>query len=72
MSQKLSRTKAATINSSIASLAQLAQLIMQFISRSIFINVLGSQFLGLNSLFLNLLGYLSFAELGLGAAITFS
>ncbi|MBZ6014015.1 transporter [Leuconostoc gelidum subsp. gelidum] len=69
---KLSRTKAATINSSVASTAQLLQLIMQFISRSVFINVLGAEFLGLNGLFLNLLGYLNFAELGLGAAITFS
>ncbi|MCZ9310870.1 transporter [Weissella koreensis] len=69
---KLTRTKAATINSSVASSAQLLQLIMQFFSRSVFINVLGSQFLGLNGLFLNILGYLNFAELGLGAAITFS
>lgn len=69
---KLSRTKAATINSVTASSAQLVQLVMQFISRSVFINVLGSEFLGLNGLFINLLGYLNFAELGLGAAITFS
>lgn len=69
---KLSRTKAATINSTVASAAQIVQLIMQFISRSIFIKVLGAEFLGLNGLFLNLLGYLNFAELGLGAAITFS
>lgn len=69
---KLTRTKAATINSVVASTAQVLQLIMQFISRSIFINVLGAEFLGLNGLFLNLLGYLNFAELGLGAAITFS
>lgn len=69
---KLTRTKAATINSTVASFAQLIQLIMQFVSRSVFINILGSEFLGLNGLFLNLLGYLNFAELGLGAAITFS
>lgn len=68
----LNRTKAATINSAVASSAQLIQLVMQFISRSVFINVLGAQYLGLNGLFLNLLGYLNFAELGLGAAITFS
>lgn len=69
---KISRTKAATINSAVASTAQIIQLIMQFVSRSIFINVLGAEFLGLNGLFVNLLGYLNFAELGLGAAITFS
>lgn len=72
MNNRLSRTKAATINSIIASSAQLIQLAMQFISRSVFINVLGAEYLGLNGLFLNLLGYLNFAELGLGAAITFS
>lgn len=72
MNNRLSRTKAATINSAVASSAQLIQLLMQFISRSVFINVLGAEYLGLNGLFLNLLGYLNFAELGLGAAITFS
>jgi len=68
----LSRTKAATINSLVASISQLVQLIMQFVSRSVFINILGAEFLGLNGLFLNILGYLNFAELGIGSAITFS
>lgn len=70
--KRLSRTKASVINSSVATIAQAIQLIAQFIARSVFIHTLGSEYLGLNGLFLNILGYLSFAELGIGSAITFS
>ncbi|APT19345.1 transporter [Amylolactobacillus amylophilus DSM 20533 = JCM 1125] len=68
----LSRTKASVVNSSVATIAQIIQLIFQFIARSVFIYTLGSKYLGLNGLFLNVLGYLNFAELGIGSAITFS
>lgn len=68
----LSRTKASIVNSSVATIAQMIQLVAQFIGRSVFISTLGSEYLGLNGLFLNILGYLSFAELGIGSAITFS
>lgn len=69
---RLSRTKASIINSSVATVAEGIQLIVQFVARSVFIHTLGSEYLGLNGLFLNVLGYLSFAELGIGSAITFS
>lgn len=68
----LSRTKASVVNSSVATIAQAIQLLIQFIARSVFIHTLGSEYLGLNGLFLNVLGYLNFAELGIGSAITFS
>lgn len=68
----LSRTKATLLNSSVATIAQVIQLIAQFIARSVFIYTLGSKYLGLNGLFLNVLGYLNFAELGIGSAITYS
>lgn len=70
--RKLSRTQASLINSTVATVAQTVQLIVQFVSRSVFIYTLGSQYLGLNGLFQNVLGYLNFAELGIGSAITFS
>ncbi len=47
-------------------------LLFPFITRTVFIRTLGAEFLGINGLFTNLLGVLSFAELGVGTAITFS
>ena len=46
--------------------------ILQFISRTFFIYFLGEGYLGINGLFTNILGVLSFAELGIGTAINFS
>jgi len=43
-----------------------------FVSRTVFIHVLGTDYLGVNGLFTNLLTMLSFTELGIGAAINFS
>lgn len=67
-----SRTNASIINSTVASSAQLINLIASFVVRSLFIQTLGGQYLGLNGLFVNILNVLSFTELGIGAAITFS
>lgn len=47
-------------------------LILQFICRTIFIKVLGEEYLGINGLFTNILTILSFAELGLGNAIVYN
>ncbi|WP_375155949.1 lipopolysaccharide biosynthesis protein [Lacticaseibacillus paracasei] len=69
---KKSRTHSSLINSLSASVAQAISLLMSFVSRTFFIRILGEQYLGLNGLFLNILNILSFAELGIGAAITFS
>lgn len=46
--------------------------LLQFISRTVFIYTLGENYLGINGLFSNILGVLSFAELGIGTAINFS
>lgn len=46
--------------------------ILGFVSRTVFINLLGMAYLGINSLFYNLLSMLSLAELGIGTAIGFS
>ncbi|HOP09953.1 MAG TPA: polysaccharide biosynthesis protein [Oscillospiraceae bacterium] len=48
------------------------QLLLSFISRTIFIYVLGKVYLGVNGLFSNILGVLSLSELGFGTAITFA
>ncbi len=60
------------MNSSVSTLAQVVNLILNFISRTFFIKILGEQYLGLNGLFVNLLNILAFSELGIGSAITFA
>lgn len=45
---------------------------LSFISRTVFIYTLGENYLGVNGLFTNVLGVLSFAELGIGSAFGFS
>lgn len=51
---------------------QIITLLCNFISRKIFIMTLGSEYLGLNAVFSNLLSMLSLAELGVGSAIAFA
>ena len=51
---------------------QLISLIIKFISRTIFIRFLSNNFLGVSGLFTNVLGVLSFTELGIGTAMNFS
>ncbi len=46
--------------------------IINFISRTVFIKILGVTYLGISGLFSNFLGVLSLAELGIGTAMTFS
>lgn len=40
--------------------------VLSFISRSVFVKILGTDYLGANGLFTNILNVLSFAELGIG------
>jgi len=72
MHKNISRTNAAIMNGSIASLGQILTLIAQFVARTFFIHILGQEFLGLNGLFVNILSFLNFAELGIGSAITYA
>lgn len=47
-------------------------LIIKFISRTVFIYYLGKTYMGVNGLFTNILGVLSFTELGLGTAMNYA
>ena len=47
-------------------------IILNFVSRSFFIRFLGVDILGIQSIIINLIGFLSIAELGIGMAITYS
>ena len=53
-------------------IGQLFGIIISFISRIFFIKYLGSEYLGIDGLFTNILTILSLAELGVGSAMTFS
>lgn len=53
-------------------LGQIITLIVTFLTRTIFIKILGNTYLGVSGLFGNILTLFSLAELGVGQAITFS
>lgn len=66
------RTIASLKNISSGILFQIINAVLSFISRSVFISVLGTYYLGINSVLLNVITLLSFAELGIGNAINYS
>ena len=66
------RTKNSIKNLIFALLGQAFGLIISFIARIIFVKILTDEYLGLNSLFTNILTMLSLVELGIGSAIVYS
>ena len=69
---KKSRTDYATLNTSIALAIQPFQALIGFVSRTIFLNILGVTYLGLNNYLSSLVSILSLAELGIGGAMTYA
>ena len=69
---KKSRTDYATLNTSIALAIQPFQAFIGFVSRTIFLNILGVTYLGLNNYLSSLVSMLSLAELGIGGAMTYA
>ena len=67
-----SRTKNTVRNFSSGAVVQIINKLMAFVVRTIFIKVLGTEYLGVNGLFTNILTVLSFAELGFGTAIIYN
>ncbi|NRT70225.1 lipopolysaccharide biosynthesis protein [Clostridium beijerinckii] len=65
------RTENSIKNSVIGILGQVFNIILNFVSRTIFIFILGANYLGVNGLFTNILSILSLAELGIGSAIIY-
>lgn len=53
-------------------IAQMLILLFSFFTRTVFIKILGTTYLGLGSLLSNIMGLFSLAELGVGQAITFA
>lgn len=68
----MSRTRNSTLNIASGLINQLLLVALNFISRTVFINILGIDYLGINGLFNNILSVLSLAELGIGTAIVYS
>lgn len=66
-----SRTEHTKKNIVAAILAQILNIIIKFIIRTIFIFTLGKEYLGVGGVFSNILTVLSLAELGLGTVITY-
>lgn len=72
MSNNNTRTKNSIKNSLTGLIGQILGLILNFVSRTIFIKVLNMDYLGVSGLFTNVLSVLSLAELGFSSAIIYS
>lgn len=66
------RKKIIVRNTKYGAIKTIVQYLLQFVLRTIFIYVLGKEYLGLNGVFSNILGCLNIVELGIGTAIVFS
>lgn len=68
----MGRTEKSKKNMLISLLGQTIILLISFVTRSVFVKTLSSEYLGLNGLFSNIISLLSLSELGVGIAITYS
>lgn len=62
--------KSALKNATITLVTQIINLLLKFILQRVFVNNLGVEYLGYNSVFTNILQMLNMADLGVGVAIT--
>ena len=69
---KIQRTKNALRNLLFDGILRVNNIVIPFIMRSVILNFLGMQYLGLNGLFRSILSFLNLAELGVGDAMVFS
>lgn len=67
-----SRASKSIKNAQVALIFYFINLALNFVSRKIFIDYLGTEVLGLNTMSQNLLGFLNLAELGIGVAISYT
>lgn len=66
------RVKLSARNSKINLLGYLASILLGFFSRRIFLNYLGTDFVGLTGIVTNILGFLNLAELGFSVAVAYT
>ncbi len=67
-----SRTENSILNINFSIISQLIKIIFSFLSRTVFIYVLGKEILGINGVYASILSYLALSELGIGTAVTFT
>lgn len=72
MNEEKSRLKNSAINVFFGILSQATVIILNFITRTVFIKTLGEEYLGINGLFTNILSMLSLADLGFDVAVVYS
>lgn len=72
MSNQTSRTENTVRNIAWGYIGNILSLIIQFVSRTVFIYTIGVSYLGINGLFSSILGMLSLSELGIGTAINYN
>lgn len=72
MQNSRNRTQNSALNMSIGMISQSINLVLGFVSRTVFIRFLSAEYLGINGLLSNVLTILSFAELGIGEAMTYA
>lgn len=68
--KQISRTKTVYMNSVVTLFSQILQVVLGFVIRKLFLIYIGVEYLGYNSVFLNILQLLNLADLGIGVAIT--
>ncbi|WP_026528489.1 hypothetical protein [Butyrivibrio sp. VCD2006] len=69
---EVSRSKRTMQNISVGFLNQVVNMVLSFISRTVFIHTLGNEYLGLNGIFSDVLTLLSMADLGFSTAMAYS
>lgn len=67
-----SRMAKSAQNATAAFVNKLVNLVLSFVSRRLFIDLIGIEYLGINGLFTEILGMLSLADLGFGTAMAYS
>lgn len=69
---KSSRTQKGAMNAAVSVSMHFVSLLINFISRTVFLAYMQSEYLGINGLFSNILTVLSLAELGIGDALVYA
>lgn len=69
---RFARTKNTLRNIAFGSLNRIISIVLPFIARTVILYIMGTQYLGLSSLFSSILSFLSLTELGVGAAMVYS
>ena len=69
---KFARTKNTLRNIAFGSLNRVINIVLPFVTRTVILYIMGTQYLGLSSLFTSILSFLSLTELGIGGAMIYS